>query len=278
MGGAKMIILNSPANPTGGVLRRDTLLAVLDCARRYDTLIVSDEVYDQFLYDGSHVSMASLPGARERTITVNSFSKSHAMAGARIGYVTANEHLMRPMMMSQFVTTPFVPVRSQELALRALAEPRAKWRAVTDDYRSRRQLALDILHAAGLECPVPGGAFYIWLPVGSCGVSGRQFAERLLDEHGVLTMPGDDFGPSGQSYVRISYAVPRDELIEGLQRVVQLVADLRAESATSRPSTGWWRWLRGRAGSGGRVLQGPHAAQAARASGAAAPVQEGTVC
>jgi aspartate/methionine/tyrosine aminotransferase len=225
---AKLIVVNSPSNPTGGVLDPETLERILGLARRHDVLILSDEVYERFHYDGQHMSLGSLPGSRERTITVNSLSKSHAMAGCRIGYMAAIRHLMRPMSVHQFIATPFAAVASQRLALRALAESPAKSRHVLDTYDARRQWLHGELCDMGLRCELPAGAFYFWIPIEQFGVTSLQFAHGLLASQKVLLMPGENFGPSGPRHVRISYAASQARLEEGCARLRRFVDFVRA--------------------------------------------------
>ena len=235
MRGAKLAVVNSPSNPTGGVLEPETLERILGLARKHDVLVLSDEVYERFHYDGEHVSIASLPGARERTITVNSFSKSHAMAGCRIGYMAAIRYLMRPMTVHQFIATPFAPIASQRLATQALAESPAKSRPVLDAYDARRQWMHRELCDMGLECDLPAGAFYFWIPIHQFGVTSLQFAHGLLASQRVLLMPGENFGPSGPRHVRISYAATQAKLEEGcrrLRRFLELVHGERTERSS----------------------------------------------
>ncbi len=223
---ARVVVVNSPSNPTGGVLEGATLERVLGLAKRHDVLVVSDEVYERFVYQGTHASIAALPGGRERTITLNSFSKSHAMAGCRVGYIAANRYLMRPMMAHQFIATPFVSHASQRMALAALAAPPDPARLVVAEYEARRGWLHAELGRMGLESALPGGAFYAWVPVRRFGMTGLEFATRLLDAENVLIMPGDFFGPSGAGHIRISYAAPRERLEEGAGRLARFVASL----------------------------------------------------
>jgi aminotransferase len=238
MRGAKLIVVNSPSNPTGGVMEPETLEHILHLAKRHDVIILSDEVYERFVYEGTHTSIASLAGARARTITVNSFSKSHAMAGCRIGYMAAIRYLMRPMMAHQFIATPFAAVASQRLAIRALAEPPHQLRRVLAEYDVRRQWLDNALRTMGLECDLPVGAFYFWIPIHSFGLTSLEFANRLLDSHKVLLMPGENFGPSGPGHVRISYAAPQSRLEEGCQRLASFIAELRGAADLQRAESG----------------------------------------
>ncbi len=231
---AKLVVVNSPSNPTGGVLEPETLERVLGLARRHDALVLSDEVYERFIYDGEHLSIGSLPGARERTITVNSFSKSHAMAGCRVGYMAAIRYLMRPMMVHQFIATPFAPVASQRLAIRALAEPAAKSRPVLDAYDARRQWLHRELCSMGLPCELPAGAFYCWIPIRQLGLTSLEFAHGLLESQRVLLMPGENFGPSGPQHVRISFAASQSKLEEGCRRLRAFLDLIRDGKSTHR--------------------------------------------
>jgi aminotransferase len=224
---AKLVVVNSPSNPTGGVLEPEALERILGLARRNDTLILSDEVYERFHYDGEHVSLGSFPGARERTITVNSFSKSHAMAGCRIGYMAAIRYLMRPMSVHQFIATPFAAVASQHLALRALAESPDRGRRVLEAYDARRRWMHGELCSMGLSCDLPAGAFYFWIPIDQFGVTSLEFAHGLLASQKVLLMPGENFGPTGARHVRISYAASQAKLEDGCARLRRFVDLLR---------------------------------------------------
>lgn len=237
MRGAKLVVVNSPSNPTGGVLEPETLERILSLARKHDSLVLSDEVYERFRYDGEHVSIASLPGARERTITVNSFSKSHAMAGCRIGYMAAIRYLMRPMAVHQFIATPFAPIASQRLALAALSEPPAKSRRVLEGYYARRQWMHRELCSMGLTCELPAGAFYFWVPIQQFGVTSIEFAHGLLASQKVLLMPGENFGPSGPHHIRISYAASQAKLEEGCRRL-KCFLNLMRESEARRTIDG----------------------------------------
>lgn len=224
--GAKLLFLNTPSNPTGAVLSPYTLEAIARLAARRDVLLFSDEVYERFLYDGTFISTARLPGARRRTLTANSFSKSHGMAAYRVGYLAAHEHLMRPLQMNLLVRSPFVATLCQRLALRVLAEPVEAFQPVLEEFECRRRRVRSRLAEMGIECSLPRGAFYYWIPVHRWGMTGLQFAHRLLEDQQVLLMPGDDFGPSGERHVRLSYATDPQELDEGLDRLGTLLAGL----------------------------------------------------
>lgn len=227
MRGAKLVVVNSPSNPTGGVLEPETLERILGLARRFDVLVLSDEVYERFQYDGKHASIAAFSGGRERTITVNSFSKCYAMAGSRIGYVAAIRHLLRPMCVHQFIATPFAPMASQRLALAALSESPARARPVLDSYDARRQSVHGALHGMGMPCDLPAGAFYFWIPIDRFRMTSLEFAHAFLESERVLLMPGENFGPSGPRHVRISYAATQAKLDEGLSRLERFLDTLR---------------------------------------------------
>jgi aspartate/methionine/tyrosine aminotransferase len=148
------------------------------------------------------------------------------MAGCRIGYMAAIRHLMRPMMAHQFIATPFAPVASQRLALRALTEPSEKSRPVLAEYDARRRWLCGELAAMGLRCSMPAGAFYFWIPIAQFGLTSLQFAHRLADSHQVLLMPGENFGPSGPHHIRTSFATPRPKLEEGCRRLRRFLEQL----------------------------------------------------
>lgn len=223
---AKMIFVNSPTNPTGGVLDQESLERIAWWCHKYDVLIFSDEVYDWFHYEDRHVSIATLPKAANRTIVANSFSKSHGMAAFRVGYCTASRHLIRPMVVSALATAPFVSIASQEMAIRALDHSARRRSSLRARFAARRDSVSIRLRAAGLDHATPGGAFFFWVPVRQFGITGSAFAKRLLEEERVLVMPGDSCGTSGRDHVRVSYAADGPSLCEGLDRLIRFASRL----------------------------------------------------
>lgn len=216
---AKVLFVNSPANPTGGILSEDDLERIAYWCERHDVLIFSDEVYERFQYAGAHGSIARFPKAKERTITANGFSKSHGMAALRVGYLAGARYLIQPMIVSFLSTAPFVSVGAQQMALSAIERPPEDFQPIRAKYLARRNAVTSALTAAGLVHDLPAGAFYFWVPVRVFGVSGDEFARRLLAEEHVKIMPGTSAGPSGTEFVRISYAGDGQRLGEGLRRL-----------------------------------------------------------
>ncbi|HEY1859769.1 MAG TPA: pyridoxal phosphate-dependent aminotransferase [Gemmataceae bacterium] len=227
--GAKLLVVNVPANPTGGVLSPDDLEQIAWWANRHDVLIYSDEVFERYLYDGEPATIATLPGARNRTLTADSVSKGHALASTRVGWLAGCRHLIRPCSLIAALQTPFVPTLCQQVALTALRQNEKFFEPIHTGFESRRRYTFEKLDALELRPAWPAGAFFFWLPVWQHNYSGREFAERLLREQRVLVTPGDLFGPSGKGYVRLSYAAEDGRLREGLRRLAQFM-DCKSEA------------------------------------------------
>jgi aspartate/methionine/tyrosine aminotransferase len=208
----RAIIVNSPSNPTGAVAGRDALAAVLELAARHGLWLISDECYEELVFDTEHVSPAAL-GERERVISVFSFSKSYAMTGWRVGYAAAPPPVARLIAKAQEPLVSSASTVSQKAAEAALLGPQECVAEMREAYRRRRDGATAQLDAAGVEYVRPGGAFYLMVDVSAGGESAQEFAQRLLVEHGVAVVPGDAFGSLGAGMVRVSLAAA-DELIE----------------------------------------------------------------
>lgn len=214
-----ILFVNSPCNPTGGILSESTMDRITYWCRRYDVLLFADEVYERFVYDGRHCSIASLPEARNRTITANSFSKSYGMAGSRVGYVAGPRHLIQPMIVSYLASAPFVSTASQQEALRVLQGGQSWFSAELELLRNRRDRIASHLSAVGVDYEFPHGAFFFWVNVRRFGTDGASFATRLLEEQRVLVMRGESCGPSGRDHVRISFAGEDSQIREGMIRL-----------------------------------------------------------
>jgi aminotransferase len=227
-----MLILNSPANPTGGVVAAEDLEQIVWWAARHDVLIVSDEVFERFRYDDEPVSVATLAAARPRTLTVGSVSKGHGLTAARVGWVAAQRHLLRPCALTAGLRAPFVPTPSQTLALAALRAGPEAFAPVLSQYESRRRYAHDRLRAIGFDPEMPAAGLFFWLRVPDG--PGRAFAESLRSAHRVRVTPGDLFGPSGSRHVRLCYAVEDGRLEEGLSRVAEMVRGQRRPARVLR--------------------------------------------
>jgi aspartate/methionine/tyrosine aminotransferase len=232
----RMIVINSPANPTGGVLTRSDLERIAELAVRHDLVVLADEIYGRILYDGTeHVSIASLPGMAERTIVLDGFSKTFAMTGWRLGYAIVPQSLVG--MYGQLVinTISCAPTFAQVGAVEALRGPQDAVAAMVEEFDARRRLVVDGLNAIpGIECRLPTGAFYAFPDVAGTGLSGAELAERLLQEAGVCVLAGTAFGGVGTDHVRISYANSRENLAKALERIGGFVASLPAAAGAAR--------------------------------------------
>jgi len=224
----RLIILNSPANPTGGVIPRDDLEHIAAAAQRHDAWVISDEIYTRITFDGKIApSIASLPGMQERTVVVDGFSKTYAMSGWRLGYGIMPEGLARKvelLLTHAFgCTSEFVQVAAVE-ALRGSQDWVA---AMVAEYRRRRDRVVTGLNAIpGIRCREPQGAFYAFPNVTALGLSSDELAERILREAGVALLPGTAFGINGEGYLRISYATSMENLERALERIDRFVRSL----------------------------------------------------
>ena len=215
----KALIANFPNNPTGGVMQEADWRAVADVLVDHDLLLISDEVYAELTYDGDHFAPATIPEIRDRTITLNGFSKAFAMTGWRIGYLCAPPAITAAALKIHQYVALCAPVMGQVAAYEALRIGEAEKDAMVREYRLRRNLFVDGLNKLGLTCHLPKGAFYAFPSVESTGMTDTEFAESLLREQHVAVVPGSVLGPSGAGHVRCAYAVSRDDLKEALARI-----------------------------------------------------------
>jgi aspartate aminotransferase len=221
----KLVILNSPQNPTGGVLARETLAAAADVLRDSGAWVLSDEVYGRLLYEGAFASIASEPAMLERTIVLDSFSKTYAMTGWRCGYAAVPEPLVEPLTRFMVNSTSCVPPFVQRAGVAALTGPQDDVAAMREEFRARRDLVVEGLGALpGVTCRVPHGAFYAFPNVEAVPLSADVLARRLLDEAGVALLTGTAFGAAGENHLRLSYATSRERLAEGLHRIGAFLA------------------------------------------------------
>ncbi len=230
----KALLLGSPANPTGATQSRADLERIVELANRHDLYLVSDEIYDRLTYLGEHTCLGSLPGARERTIVLNGFSKAYAMTGWRIGYTCAPEPISALILRMHQYTMLCAPHLAQVAAIEALDHAESEVRAMIEDYARRRRFFVDGLNAIGLECGEPQGAFYAFPSIRSTGLTSEEFAERLLMEERVAVVPGDAFGESGRGHIRCSYATALSSLQIALERIGRFVERVRAEAGNKR--------------------------------------------
>ncbi|MBI4361886.1 MAG: pyridoxal phosphate-dependent aminotransferase [Euryarchaeota archaeon] len=219
----KLVILNSPSNPSGGVLPEETIRAVRDAAVEHDCYVLSDEIYEKIIYEGTHRSIGSMDGMMERTITVNGFSKAYAMTGWRLGYAHAPPPVLGVMMKLQQHTVTCATAPAQHAGVEALRGPQDTVARMVEEFRARRDLLLSGLWGMGMRPKPPVGAFYLWLDVRRLG-GGARVAEALLEKAGVAVTPGDDFGPRGKHHIRVSYAASRENLSEFLRRAAPVLS------------------------------------------------------
>ena len=227
----KAIILAYPNNPTGAVMTREQLEAIVPVIEKYDLLIISDEIYAELTYGGKHCSVASLPGMKERTVLLSGFSKAFAMTGWRIGYACAPEALDKAMLKVHQYTMLCAPRVAQHAAIAALAggfqDDFASVAQMRAEYDKRRRFLVKSFNDLGLTCFEPRGAFYAFPSVESTGLTGEEFVEGLLKEEQVAVVPGNAFGECGDYHVRCSYATGMRELQEAVTRIARFTEKLR---------------------------------------------------
>jgi aspartate/methionine/tyrosine aminotransferase len=219
---SKAIVLNSPGNPTGGVYGPEAIAAVLEIARRHDLWVVSDECYDELVFEGVHTSAATV-GEPERAITIFTFSKSYAMTGWRVGYVVAPRSIAGAIAKAQEPVVGNASSVSQKGAEAALTGPQDCVAEMRAAYRDRRDMVAERLERAGVRYVRPRGAFYLMADVSPAGDS-LSFTRRLLEERHVAVVPGTAFGPGGEGWVRVSLCIDPDVLAEGVERLAAEVA------------------------------------------------------
>jgi aminotransferase len=216
----KIIMLNFPTNPTGGVQPKAELEGIADLAKQHDLIVITDEIYSELLYDDrEHHSIAALPGMKERTILMHGFSKAFAMTGFRLGYACSPPELTEAMMKVHQYSMLCAPITAQIAAVEALENGAGPVEKMRKAYWHRRNLVVSELNAAGLSCFQPGGAFYAFPEIRSTGLSSREFAQRLLEEEKVAVVPGTAFGTAGEGFVRCCYATDDQNLATALGRI-----------------------------------------------------------
>jgi aspartate/methionine/tyrosine aminotransferase len=225
----KMIILNSPENPTGGVLTKEDLKVIADCiAKRDDVIVLSDEIYSRIIYEGIHESIASLPGMKEKTIILDGFSKTYAMTGWRLGYGVMRkdlaEKITQLMINSNSCTCAFVQMAGVE----ALKGPQDSVDKMVAEFRKRREVIVSGLNnIKGITCKKPKGAFYVFPNIKGVGKKSKEFSDCLLNEAGVAVLPGTSFGKYGEGYLRISFANSIENIQKALDRISKAVEKLK---------------------------------------------------
>lgn len=223
---SKALILNFPTNPTGGTMTRAELESIAEVARRHDLVVLTDEIYSELTFEGEHVSIAALPGMRERTIFLHGFSKAYAMTGFRIGYACAPLELTEAMMRIHQYSMLCASIISQEAALEAIRHGEPDTAEMREQYRLRRNLIVNALNAMGLTCHHPRGSFYAFPSITRTGLSSKEFAVRLLREEKVACVPGSAFGACGEGFVRCCFATALPQIEEAMDRMGRFVRRL----------------------------------------------------
>jgi len=223
----RLIVLNSPQNPTGGMLSQQDLKDIARIVEGRDLLILSDEIYSEIVYDGSHHSITELPGMLERTVILDGFSKTYAMTGWRLGYGLFPAWLAPKIAKLQVNATSCTAAFTQRAGIEALDGDQSGARAMLEEFRRRRDVVVDGLNALpGISCRKPRGAFYVFPNVKELGKTSQELADLFLYEAGVATLPGTSFGPGGEGYLRLSYANSTENIRRALSRMGDRVAAL----------------------------------------------------
>ena len=217
----KLIIINSPSNPTGGVLDWEDLLKIAELVKKYKVYVISDEPYEMLAYDGfKQRSLAEIPGLEDYVLTINSFSKTFAMTGFRVGYICANEHIISNLIKLHENMIASVPEPMQLAAVSAIYNGEADVARMVEGYDRNRRLIVDGLNRInGFVCPRPRGAFYVFPNIKAFGMTSAECAEYILEKTHVVTSPGSAFGPDGEGYIRICYASSYENVAEALRRM-----------------------------------------------------------
>ena len=225
----KMLVINTPGNPTGTVQSRETLEALAKLAIEHDLIVLSDEIYEKLVYGGAeHISIASLPGMKERTITLNGFSKCYSMTGWRLGYAAAPREFIQAMVRVHHYINTCASSFVQEAGITALEKAEPDVQEMVKEYARRRDYMVQALNdIPGVHCKTPGGAFYVVANIQSFGLSSNEMADYLLEQAGIATVAGSAFGTQGEGYIRLSYACSYERIVEGMARMKDALARLK---------------------------------------------------
>jgi len=216
---SKVLILAYPNNPTGGIMTADDLQPLVDIIKKHDLIVISDEIYCELTYQGQHVSIASFPGMRDRTLVMNGFSKAYAMTGWRIGYACGNKDLISAMNKVHQYTIMCAPIMGQKAAIEALRNGNTEMVKMVADYNNRRKIILKGFREIGLDCFEPQGAFYCFPSIKVSGLSSEDFCEQLLTEEQVAVVPGNAFGTNGEGFIRCCYAASIPNIETAIERM-----------------------------------------------------------
>ena len=220
----KLMIINSPNNPCGSVISKEDLTTLANLAKKNDFTILTDEVYRRFLYEGEYFSPVSVPGMTERTIILDGFSKTYSMTGWRAGFGVMPENLVEPISRLSTNSVSCTASFTQIATLEAMNGPQEEPMRMVDEFKKRRDVIVNGLNSIpGIECPMPGGAFYVFPSIEGTGMSSKQFANDLLEKHGVACLAGESFGEYGKGCIRFSFANSMENLNEALDRINSFV-------------------------------------------------------
>lgn len=226
---AKILVMPFPNNPTGSIMTKEDLIPIAKFVEEHDLFVISDEIYSELSYKGEHVSIASLPGMRERTIVINGFSKGYAMTGWRLGYCCGPQEIIKQMTKLHQFAIMCAPTNSQYAAIEGLKNCDKEVEEMRNSYNQRRRYLMHEFKRMGLECFEPFGAFYVFPSIKEFGMSSDAFATRLLMEERVAVVPGSAFGECGEGFLRISYAYSLEDLKKALARLEKFITKLRKE-------------------------------------------------
>lgn len=222
----KILILAFPNNPTGAIMTKEELEELVPVIIEHDLFVISDEIYSELTYDNKHCSIASLPGMKERTVTINGFSKAFAMTGWRLGYACAPKEIMKQMIKLHQFAIMCAPTNSQFAAIEALRNCDDVVDRMVEAYNQRRRFLLNSFKEMGIDCFEPFGAFYVFPSIAKFGMTSEEFANRLLREQKLAVVPGTAFGECGEGFVRISYAYSIENLKQGMDRIRKFIESL----------------------------------------------------
>ena len=222
----KILILAFPNNPTGAIMTKEELEELVPVIIEHDLYVISDEIYSELTYDNKHCSIASLPGMKERTVTINGFSKAFAMTGWRLGYACAPKEIMKQMIKLHQFAIMCAPTNSQFAAVEALRNCDDDVDRMVEAYNQRRRFLLNSFKEMGIDCFEPFGAFYVFPSIAKFGMTSEEFANRLLREQKLAVVPGTAFGECGEGFVRISYAYSIENLKQGMDRIRKFIESL----------------------------------------------------
>lgn len=223
----KVLILPYPNNPTGGVMRKEHLEEIAEVLREREIMVLSDEVYAELTYNGTHISIAQIDGMWERTVVVNGFSKSYSMTGWRLGFAAGPAPIIKQMTKIHQYAIMCAPTTSQYAAIEALRNCDLSIEHMRSEYNTRRRLIVDSFRRLGLDCFEPEGAFYIFPSIQSTGLTSEEFCEKLLFAQKVAVVPGDAFGESGEGFIRVSYSYSVNHILEAVKRIEKFLISLK---------------------------------------------------